>query len=69
MRRTYKHEIKTVYENDICMGFIARRSVIHGMAQEINNGWMFTKYIIAPLWIGNYPTRKRAIKSLLDYGK
>jgi hypothetical protein len=58
------YQIKTIWENNRRLGFIARRSVIYGCAQEVSDGWMYSRHIIAPLWVGNYSTRKLATEAL-----
>ncbi len=35
-----------------------------GIAQGIPDGWMFSASIIAPLWLGNYATRRKAIEAM-----
>lgn len=60
----YKSEILSIFEDNICIGFMARRSVILGLSNEIPDGWMITKDIKNPVWKGNYSIRKKAKEEL-----
>lgn len=53
-------EIITVFESDVVIGYMARRSVIAGIASGIPNGWVICGNIRVPNWIGNYSTRREA---------
>ena len=65
--RIYKNEIKSVFEDDICIGYIARRSAILRTTKGINDMWMYSPTIVAPMWLGNYLTRKEAIEALNEF--
>lgn len=56
----YLNSVHEVIVDDITIGFIARRSVIVGIHQEVSDGWMITKKITQSLWSGNFETRKEA---------
>lgn len=61
----HKKEILSIFENGICIGFIARRSVIRGYALDIENGWIVVEdFSNLSEWRGNYLTRKQAISAL-----
>ena len=60
----YINSIQEVLVNDITIGFIARRSVIVGIALDIPDGWMITRSINPTLWSGNYSTRKEAREAM-----
>lgn len=51
------YQIRTIYKDNIQIGFIARRSLIKGCIQGINDGWICTMSIKSPTWFGNYATR------------
>jgi hypothetical protein len=59
-----KEIITVLNHNNMVVGYLARRSVIFGFAQEIPDGYVFTKSIVKPDWQGNYPTKRDAVKNL-----
>lgn len=62
---TYKkNEIISYFENGRCIGFICRRSVVFGCAQEIQNGWIACEGLLSHKWVGNFSTRKEAVAFL-----
>lgn len=56
----YKNEILSLFDKGMCIGFICRRSVVYGITQGIENGWIATQSMHEPKWKGNFPTRKAA---------
>lgn len=60
-------EVTTVVENGVVIGYMARRSVIAGMAWDIPNGWVICADIRKPSWTGNYATRKAAREVLQHF--
>lgn len=60
MEVIYENEIKSVYMDDICVGFICRRSMVFGYMQEIPNYWIATTTLAAPEWEGGFEARKDA---------
>jgi len=57
-------EIETVAEGDVRIGFRARRSVLYGWAQGIEDDWYVTRDVVDPNWIGGYSTRCKAREAL-----
>ena len=63
----YVNEIKSVFQGNVRIGYIARKSAVMGCVDNIPNGW-----IAAPEpsytsnWSGNYKTRKEAIVALKE---
>lgn len=68
--REYRHQIKSVFENGMRIGFIARRSAIIGWACDLPDGWMIIHALsYAPCqWWGNFKTRKEAVSALKKWG-
>lgn len=60
---TKKREIITIIDNDIVIGFIARRRVVFGVC-EIDHLWCVTHNLCTKGWFGAFPTRKGAIEFL-----
>ena len=60
MKHKYLNSIQEVVTDGITVGFIARRSVIIGIDQHTPDGWMITKSVVKPFWIGGYKNRKDA---------
>lgn len=60
-----KHkEIISIFENDTCIGFMCRRSVVFGFMLGVPDGWVITKSMLNLIWEGNFATRKEAIEYL-----
>lgn len=57
------NQIKSIWHNNIHIGFIARRSSVIGCAQEIPDGWMINTD--KRNWSGNFKTRKLAREALI----
>lgn len=60
------YQIKSIYEGNMRIGFIARRSTIIGCTDSIQDGWMAVEKLSYPpcFWWGNYNTRKEAAEAL-----
>lgn len=60
---TKRQEVTSIFENDVCIGFIARRCVVFGVC-EIGHRWCVTKDLKQENWGGAFCTRKQAIEFL-----
>ena len=57
----YKKEVITVLDhNKVVLGFITRRDVLYGIAQELDPHWFATKSLVSPKWVGAFSKRKDA---------
>lgn len=64
MTTEYKKEVKTVIHNGLVIGFMVRREVLWGCAQEIPNFWAVTTSLLDPDWQEGFATKKEARKYL-----
>lgn len=55
MTTTYRKEITSVFEGGVCLGFIARRSVVFGVC-DVDNLWCCTPGLNEP-WRGAFANR------------
>lgn len=61
MINTYKHEVFSLFVNNVGVGFLVRRYVLFPSGDLTpDNEWYATRDLLDPEWIGGFKTRREA---------